>query len=74
MYAIRSYYGMIQIAEGDKLHFLQEEIVFRGYAIEFRINAEDPLNNFMPTFGKIEKYLTPGGPGVRLDTSSYNFV
>lgn len=62
---------MIQIAEGDKLHFLQEEIVFRGYAIEFRINAEDPLNNFMPTFGKIEKYLTPGGPGVRLDTSVY---
>ncbi len=62
---------MIQIAEGDKLHFLQEEIMFRGYAIEFRINAEDPLNNFMPSFGTIEKYLTPGGPGVRLDTSVY---
>ncbi len=62
---------MIQIAEGDKLHFLQEEINFRGYAIEFRINAEDPLNNFMPSFGTIEEYLTPGGPGVRLDTSVY---
>lgn len=62
---------MIQIAEGDKLHFLQEEISFRGYAIEFRINAEDPLNNFMPSFGTIEEYLTPGGPGVRLDTSVY---
>jgi len=62
---------MIQIAEGDKLHFLQEEISFRGYSIEFRINAEDPLNNFMPSFGTIGEYLTPGGPGVRLDTSVY---
>ncbi|HIQ27815.1 MAG TPA: acetyl-CoA carboxylase biotin carboxylase subunit [Sulfurovum sp.] len=63
---------MIQLAEGDKLHFLQEEISFRGYAIEFRINAEDPLNNFMPSFGTVGEYLTPGGPGVRLDTSIYS--
>ena len=63
---------MIQIAEGDKLHFLQEEISFRGYAIEFRINAEDPLNNFMPSFGTVGEYLTPGGPGVRLDTTIYS--
>jgi len=63
---------MIQLAEGDKLHFLQEEISFRGYAIEFRINAEDPQNNFMPSFGTIGEYLTPGGPGVRLDTSAYS--
>ncbi len=63
---------MIQLAEGDKLHFLQEEITFRGYAIEFRINAEDPTNNFMPSFGTIGEYLTPGGPGVRLDTSVYS--
>ncbi len=63
---------MIQIAEGDKLHFLQEEISFRGYAIEFRINAEDPMNNFMPSFGTIGEYLTPGGPGVRLDTAIYS--
>ena len=62
---------MIQIAEGDKLHFLQEEIRFRGYAIEFRINAEDPQKGFMPSFGKIGEYLTPGGPGVRLDTGIY---
>ena len=63
---------MIQLAEGDKLHFLQEEISFRGYAIEFRINAEDPNNNFMPSFGTVGEYLTPGGPGVRLDTSIYS--
>ncbi len=63
---------MIQLAEGDKLHFLQEEISFRGYAIEFRINAEDPRNNFMPSFGTVGEYLTPGGPGVRLDTSIYS--
>lgn len=62
---------MIEIAEGDKLKFLQEEIKFRGYAIEFRINAEDPKMKFMPSAGKIKNYLTPGGPGVRLDSSMY---
>ena len=62
---------MIEIAEGDKLQFLQEEIQFRGYAIEFRINAENPQKNFMPSVGTISKYLSPGGPGVRLDTSIY---
>ena len=62
---------MIEIAEGDKLQFLQEEVQFRGYAIEFRINAENPQKNFMPGTGTVSKYLTPGGPGVRLDTSIY---
>jgi len=62
---------MIEIAQGDTLQFLQEEISFRGYAIEFRINAENPQMNFMPSTGKITNYLTPGGPGVRLDTSAY---
>ena len=62
---------MIEIAEGDKLRFLQEEISFRGYAIEFRINAEDPRKNFFPAAGKITNYMTPGGPGVRLDSSLY---
>jgi len=62
---------MIEIAGGDKLLYKQEEINFRGYSIEFRINSEDPQNNFMPTAGTVKKYLTPGGPGVRLDTSLY---
>lgn len=62
---------MIEIAEGDKLKFLQEEIKFRGYAIEFRINAENPQNNFMPSVGTITNYITPGGPGVRIDSSAY---
>ena len=62
---------MIEIAAGDKLKFLQEEIKFRGYAIEFRLNSEDPQNNFMPTAGTISNYLTPGGPGVRIDSCMY---
>jgi len=62
---------MIEIAEGDRLRFQQEEIVFRGYAIEFRINAENPRNNFMPSPGTVGNYLTPGGPGVRIDSCAY---
>lgn len=62
---------MIQIAEGSKMIYLQEEINFRGYSIEFRINAENPQKNFMPSTGTVQKLLTPGGPGVRLDTSIY---
>ena len=63
---------MIEIAEGDTLKYAQEDIKFRGYAIEFRINAENPKNKFFPSTGKITNYLTPGGPGVRLDTSAYS--
>ncbi|HEY9204205.1 MAG TPA: acetyl-CoA carboxylase biotin carboxylase subunit [Sulfurimonas sp.] len=63
---------MIEIAEGDKLKYLQEEINFRGYAIEFRVNAENPQNNFMPSIGTVTNYITPGGPGVRLDSSVYS--
>lgn len=61
----------IRIAAGLRLRFKQEEIVRRGYAIQFRINAEDPQNNFLPSFGKISRYYAPGGPGVRTDTAIY---
>jgi pyruvate carboxylase subunit A len=63
---------MIEIAEGDKLKFMQEEIKFRGYAVEFRINAENPQKDFMPSVGTIGKYMTPGGPGVRIDSAMYS--
>ncbi|SFV69458.1 Biotin carboxylase of acetyl-CoA carboxylase [hydrothermal vent metagenome] len=63
---------MIEIAGGDKLKYKQDEIMLRGYAIEFRINAENPEKNFMPTVGSISNYMAPGGPGVRLDTSIYS--
>lgn len=63
--------NMIHIAEGEKLPMMQEEVKFRGYAIEFRINAEDPKNGFIPSSGRIHTHLSPGGPGVRLDAIGY---
>jgi len=61
----------IRIAFGLSLQYKQDEIQFRGFAIEFRINAEDPKYDFMPSFGKITRYYAPGGPGVRIDASIY---
>ena len=58
----------ISIASGEELSFSQEEVEIRGHAIECRINAEDPLNDFMPSPGKIRKYRSPGGFGVRIDS------
>ncbi len=62
---------MIDISQGSKLPFLQEEITFRGYSIQFRINAEDPRKNFAPSPGKVTSYYSPGGPGVRIDAAVY---
>ncbi|MDD5669766.1 MAG: acetyl-CoA carboxylase biotin carboxylase subunit [Candidatus Omnitrophica bacterium] len=59
------------IAAGEKLSFKQEDIHFRGAAIECRINAEDYENNFLPCPGKVETFHAPGGPGVRLDSHVY---
>ncbi|EIC27959.1 MULTISPECIES: acetyl-CoA carboxylase biotin carboxylase subunit [Methylomicrobium] len=61
----------IRVAAGLPLRFRQEEIRRRGYAIQFRVNAEDPQNNFLPSFGRISRYYAPGGPGVRTDTAIY---
>ncbi|WP_026199515.1 acetyl-CoA carboxylase biotin carboxylase subunit [Lamprocystis purpurea] len=61
----------IRIAAGLPLRFKQHEIGRRGFAMQFRINAEDPKNNFLPSFGRISRYYAPGGPGVRTDTCIY---
>ena len=58
----------IAIAAGESLPFDQEDISIRGHAIECRINAEDPLNNFASDPGKILRYRSPGGPGIRVDS------
>ena len=60
--------SMIQIAGGERLSLRQDEIRVRGHAIEVRINAEDPANNFMPFPGRIDTLMIPGGHGVRFDT------
>lgn len=57
----------IRIAAGEALRFKQDDIALKGHAIEFRINAEDPQNGFFPTPGRITRYYSPGGPGVRVD-------
>jgi len=61
----------IRVAAGEKLKFSQDNVQLRGAAIECRINAEDPDNNFMPSPGKIESLILPGGPNVRVDTHIY---
>jgi pyruvate carboxylase subunit A len=58
----------LAIAAGDSLPFEQEDLSIRGHAIECRINAEDPLNNFAADPGKIVRYRSPGGPGMRVDS------
>ncbi|MEG0397990.1 MAG: acetyl-CoA carboxylase biotin carboxylase subunit, partial [Cetobacterium sp.] len=61
----------IKIAEGEKLNITQDDIMLFGHAIECRINAEDPNNNFLPSPGVLTTYITSGGNGVRIDSHSY---
>ena len=61
----------IRIARGEKLELKQKDIEFKGHVIEFRINAEDPTNNFAPSPGLLEHYIPPGGPHVRVDSACY---
>jgi len=58
----------IKVAAGESIELNQRDIKHTGVAIECRINAEDPANNFVPCPGKITRYIPPGGPGVRVDT------
>jgi acetyl-CoA carboxylase, biotin carboxylase subunit len=62
----------IEIADGARLPFGQEQVAWRGSAIECRVYAEDPYNNFLPFPGKITRLTRPSGPGVRIDGCIYN--
>ncbi|MCZ2127237.1 MAG: acetyl-CoA carboxylase biotin carboxylase subunit [Anaerolineales bacterium] len=61
----------LRIARGRQLSYTQEQIQFNGHAIECRVNAEDPFNNFIPSTGLITHSIIPTGPGVRVDTGVY---
>jgi acetyl/propionyl-CoA carboxylase alpha subunit len=61
----------IRIARGRPLRFDQGDVTMNGWAIECRINAEDPYNNFLPSTGTISYSILPNGPGVRIDTGIY---
>lgn len=63
--------SQIRIASGEPLNIRQEDIEFKGHAIECRINAENPEMNFRPSPGKIERLHLPGGKGIRVDTAVY---
>jgi propionyl-CoA carboxylase alpha chain len=57
----------IKIARGEKLRFRQEDLTINGHALELRVYAEDPLNDFLPSTGRLEKYKPPTGEGIRVD-------
>jgi len=57
----------IQIARGHAISFKQEDLKIQGHAVELRVYAEDPANNFLPDIGTLQTYITPKGPGVRVD-------
>lgn len=63
--------SQIRIASGEALNIRQEDVVFKGHAIECRINAENPEKNFRPSPGKINHLHLPGGKGIRVDTAVY---
>ena len=62
----------LRVASGETLAYKQEDVTFKGWSIECRINAENPAKNFMPSAGKVDMYLPPGGLGVRIDSAMYS--
>ncbi|MFP3357559.1 acetyl-CoA carboxylase biotin carboxylase subunit [Planococcus sp. SIMBA_143] len=62
----------LKVASGETLAYKQEDVTFKGWSIECRINAENPLKNFMPSAGRVDMYLPPGGMGVRVDSAMYS--
>lgn len=61
----------LKIAAGEKISFTQDKVHFSGHAIECRINAEDPDNDFRPSPGRIDTWMVPGGPHIRVDSQGY---
>jgi acetyl-CoA carboxylase biotin carboxylase subunit len=61
----------IRMAMGEKLKIKQDDVTFRGHVMQFRVNAEDPQNQFMPSPGKLEYFVPSSGPHVRVDTACY---
>jgi len=61
----------LKVAAGEKLEITQKDVKLTGWSIECRINAENPSKNFMPSPGKVNMYLAPGGNGVRVDSAMY---
>jgi propionyl-CoA carboxylase alpha chain len=57
----------IRIAQGEKLSLRQEDLSINGHAVEIRVYAEDPANNFLPDIGRLQTYVRPQGPGIRVD-------
>lgn len=62
----------LRVAMGQKLDHTQKTVEFKGHVIQFRINAENPVQNFAPSPGRLEYYLPPGGPHVRVDSACYS--
>jgi acetyl-CoA carboxylase biotin carboxylase subunit len=72
VYSVDLVKEQIRVAAGEHLGYVQSDIRLRGHAIECRINAEDPTNNFAPQAGVLSRVVFPGGPGVRVDTHVYS--
>lgn len=62
----------LRVARGEALRYRQKDITFKGHVVQFRINAENPSSNFSPSPGRLEYYLPPGGPHVRVDSACYS--